>query len=177
MRKIFNFGIICYSNKTMVMRDVLRFCIGIFLMCLCLGASAQVKITTSHKDFKIQVLRCAVQGSNCYVDMLFENVGTEDLNVSAKIDALKGYDDAGNQYKWDNNANGVFLYVANMNYAIPSYNSNMVFPSEVPVKVRMELTNISEIATQIRKLEFHYLGPNDYLDNRVVKISDIPISR
>jgi len=161
----------------MIMRRVLMFSIGLCLISFCLSASAQVKITASHKDFKIQVLRCAVQGSSCYVDMLFENKGAADLNVRADIDALKGYDDAGNQYKYGNNANGAFLYIADMNYAMPSYNSNAVFASEVPVKVRVEFTNVSEIATQIRRLEFHYVGPNDYLDKRVVKISNIPISR
>lgn len=161
----------------MVIRRVLTFFIGIFLICFCLDTYAQVKITASHDDFKVQVLRCAVQGSSCYVDMLFENVGAMDLNVRADIDALKGYDDVGNQYGYSNSANGLFLYVANMNYAMPSYNSNVVFASEVPVKVRMEFTNISEIATRIRRVEFHYVGPKDYLDKRVVKISNIPISR
>lgn len=161
----------------MIMRRVLMFSIGLCLISFCLSASAQVKIAASHNDFKIQVLRCVVQGSSCYVDMLFENKGAADLNVRADIDALKGYDDAGNQYKYGNNANGAFLYIADMNYAMPSYNSNAVFASEVPVKVRVEFTNISEIATQIRRLEFHYVGPNDYLDKRVVKISNIPISR
>lgn len=161
----------------MVMKRILNLGIGVFLMCFCFAASAQVKITSSHKDFKIQVLRCAVQGGSCYIDMLFENAGTAGLNVRADIEALKGYDDAGNQYKYGNNSNGVFLYIANMNYAMPSYNSDAVFASEVPVKVRLEFTNISEIATEIRRLEFHYVGPNDYLDKRVVKISNIPISR
>ena len=51
------------------------FSIGLCLISFCLSASAQVKIAASHNDFKIQVLRCAVQGSSCHVDMLFENKG------------------------------------------------------------------------------------------------------
>ncbi len=164
-------------SGNVMMRKIFIYSVGILLTCLCLDMSAQVKIAASHNDFRIKVLRCMVQGNSCFVDMLFENIGSKDLNVRGDIDALKGYDDAGNQYKYGNNANGVFLYVANMDYAMPSYNSDMSFPAEVPVKVRMEFTNISEIATEIRRLELHYVGPEDYLDKRVVKISNIPISR
>ena len=161
--------------KTTVMRKLLIFCLSMFLLAFATSAFAQVKVTTPFKDMKVRVLRCAVIGDNCVVDMLFENVGAQDLKIWSNVDFNRAYDDAGNEYN-TNYENTIFFYAGDMKNNIPGFNKELNFMSEIPVKVRAELKNISEIATEIRRLDLAFWMP-DRLDRPTVKISNIPISR
>lgn len=149
-------------------------------MCYCLDTSAQIKVISPHKDLKVNVLRCQVQGEYCVIDMLFENVCPSDVKAQAASDLNlnKAYDDMGNVYgtSFDNH---IFLYVGDMQNNLPGFGKAFDLPSEVPVKVRAMLQNISEIATSIKRLEltvdFNYSPWN--IGRQHIKISNIPISR
>lgn len=163
----------------MVMKRILKFGIGVFLMCFCLAASAQIKVVSPHKNLIINVMRCEVQGEYCVVDMLFENVGPSDVKAATmSFTQHKGYDDMGNVYgtAYDNS---IYLYVGDMNNYIPGYGKTFDLPSEVPVKVRVMLQNISKIATSIKRLDL--IIDFDHspwkLGRQHVKVSNIPISR
>ena len=146
-----------------------------FLSGVFASAFAQVKIVTPYKDLKVKVLRCAVIEGNCVVDMLFENVGAQDLKIWSSVDFNKAYDDAGNEYN-TNYENRIYFYVGDMKNNIPGFNKEINFMSEVPVKVRAELSNISEIATAVSRLEIAFWVVTS-LERPTVKISNIPISR
>lgn len=161
--------------KTTVMRKFLIFCLSMFLMAFATSAFAQVKVTTPYKDLKVRVLRCAVIGDNCVVDMLFENVGPRDIKIHTNVDFNRAYDDAGNEYNTSYD-NTIFFYVGDMKNNIPGFNKEVNFMSEIPVKVRAELKNISEIATEIRRLDLVFWLATT-LDRPTVRLSNIPISR
>ena len=157
------------------MRKILFTGLLVFLSGVFSGAFAQVKVVVPYEDLKVQVLRCAVVDGNCVVDMLFENVGAEDLKIWSNVGFNKAYDDAGNEYNTSYD-NTIFFYVGDMKNNISGFNKELNFMSEVPVKVRAELKNISEIATAIRRLEIAFWVVTS-LDRPTVKISNIPISR
>ena len=157
------------------MRKILLAGLIMFLSGVFASAFAQVKIVTPYKDLKVKVLRCAVIEGNCVVDMLFENVGAQDLKIWSSVDFNKAYDDAGNEYN-TNYENRIYFYVGDMKNNIPSFNKEINFMSEVPVKVRAELSNISEIATAVSRLEIAFWVVTS-LERPTVKISNIPISR
>lgn len=157
------------------MRKILLVGLIMFLSGVFASAFAQVKIVTPYKDLKVKVLRCAVIEGNCVVDMLFENVGAQDLKIWSSVDFNKAYDDAGNEYN-TNYENRIYFYVGDMKNNIPGFNKEINFMSEVPVKVRAELSNISEIATAVSRLEIAFWVVTS-LERPTVKISNIPISR
>lgn len=164
----------------MVMKRIVKFGIGVFLMCFCLAASAQVKVVSPHKNLIINVMRCEVQGEYCVVDMLFENVGPSDVKAQSGSDLNlnKGYDDMGNVYgtTYDNM---IFMYVGDMQNNLPGFGEAFDLPSGIPVKVRAMLKNINEIATSIKRLDLTlYFNYSPWkLGKQRVRISNIPISR
>lgn len=157
------------------MRKFLMYSIGMFMLAFATHAAAQVKVSTPFQDLKVRVLRCAVIGDNCVVDMLFENVGPKDIVISTNVDFNRAYDDAGNEYNTSYD-NTIFFYAGDMNNHIPGFNKELNFMSGIPLKVRAELKNISEIATEIRRLDIAFWMVSR-LDRPTIKISNIPIAR
>ena len=136
---------------------------------------AQLKIVTNHPDFQIKVKRCAASGKTVVIDLILNNVGTNDVRINNVIvyGWSEAYDDEGNIYQGDN----LKVKVANrQNYNGTS--GDFLFPSGVPMKLSIQINNASTSAESIARLSLRFdCGVWGLDNNKLVKISNIPISR
>lgn len=106
---------------------------------------ANTKIITNHPDFKVRIQRCEVSGSTCVIDMIWENVGYQDVQIYHRNSSSDNsvYDDEGNQYATPT----IIVGRKNMAWGGTSLLSN------VPVKVRIQIEGVSEFATMFRRID------------------------
>ena len=136
---------------------------------------APLKIVTNHPDFQIKVKRCAASGKTVIIDFILSNIGTNDVRVNNVVVYLwsEAYDDEGNIYQGDN----LKVKVANrQNYNGTS--GDFLVPSGVPMKLSIQINNVSATAESIARLSLAFdCGVWGLDNNKLVKISNIPISR
>ena len=137
-----------------------------------------LKINSQHPDFKIKVTRCEAMGKTVVIDMLFENVGPDDVNVNMKGTEFGGYghsaayDDEGNIYQGDN------FKIRLGNSDLTVFGVSKTLPSEVPIKARIQLENVPESVKTIKRVDFRCDNPQWGLKHdKQVRLSNIPISR
>ena len=139
------------------------------------NAQDGIKIVTNHPDFKIKVKRCAASGKTVIVDLILNNEGTNDVKVR---DVLVGccseaYDDEGNIYQ-NGNINGK---VANFDRYL-STTGDFLILTGVPMKLSIQISNVSDSAESIARLSLYFDCPTWGLGNdKRVKITNIPILR
>ena len=157
----------------------------LILFMLSLVANAQIKTSRQYIpiDIDIKVKRCVVSGSQGYIDLVFtNNTGEFIKNVVVqssetcldKNNETIVYDDEGNVYKYTYQG-GIYK----ITFGGESGQYNMVnLPEDVPVKMRIELENVSEYATEFtmlniafRNISSHYYGVGS------VTFRNIPITR
>lgn len=138
------------------------------------SAQDAIKIVTNHPDFKIKVKRCAASGKTVVIDLILTNEGTNDVKVN---DVFAGgwseaYDDEGNIYQ-----NSIHAKIANRERYTDSTGSFLI-PVGVPMKLSIQINNVSSSAESIARLSLRVDCPTWGLgNNKPVKISNIPISR
>ena len=157
----------------------------LMLLMLSLVANAQIKTSRQYIpiDIDIKVKRCVVSGSQGYIDLVFtNNTGEFIKNVVVqssetcldKNNETIVYDDEGNVYK--------YAYQGGIRKIIfGGEDSQFNFtnlPEDVPVKMRIELVDISEYATEFtmlniafRNISSHHYGVGS------VTFRNIPITR
>lgn len=136
---------------------------------------APLKIVTNHPDFNIKVKRCAANGKTVVLDLILKNEGTSDVRVDnvGVYYYSEAYDDEGNIYQRGD------LYVKVANRAEYRYESgDFMIPTGVPMKLSIQINNVSASAESIARLSLCVNCPVWGLNNqKLVKFSNIPISR
>lgn len=144
------------------------------------NVSAQdgIKIVTNHPDFKIKVKRCAASGKTVIIDLILTNLGTSDIE---SIEGWGGtgrfseaYDDEGNIYQ----QTSIKVRVANReNYEAYSCGKFKI-PVDVPIRYSVCLENVPTSVESISRLSLEFKCEKWGLnENKLVKLSNIPISR
>ena len=135
------------------------------------AASAQVKINSGDPYIDLKYKRTIVSGSTVIIDFLMTNLSRGEIEACLyNFVNLSFTDDEGNVY-------------GNQNFKIDIGNSGKetgVFSPEIPLKVRLTLTNIDEYATAITSIiypYYYYPLPSNNSVNRTMKIYNIPIPR
>ena len=136
---------------------------------------APLKIVTNHPDFNIKVKRCAASGKTVVLDLILNNEGTNDVkvaNVYVYCDS-EVYDDEGNIYQ----GNDLKVKVANRpNY--DGYSGDFMIPTGVPMRLSIQINNVSTSAESIARLSLYVDCPVWGLNGKkLVKFSNIPITR
>lgn len=128
------------------------------------------KIVSPHPDLDIQFKRCAASASTVVIDLVMTWYGDD-----AKIylggsyndkNTTTAYDDNGKQYSYDN----IPLSVGGGNWSI--YNEARLFPTDVPIKVRLEIHNVPESVQILKRLHICMRDVND-----PITFYNIPIER
>lgn len=142
-------------------------------------AEEAFRIITNHPDFKIKVLRCEASGSTCVIDMIFENIGSQDVNI--KIyggDWLNStsvaYDDEANKY------NGQNFLVAIANHGLTYYYQEIDLPAGIPLKARVQIEGVKASVRMFRRIDLNIQCDSWGLDGykgKTVKLFNVPISR
>lgn len=160
------------------MKKILSIMLAMFAFAtLSLQAQAPLKIVTNHPDFKINIKRCAASGKTVIIDLVLTNEGAtdvEDILGWGGSRESEAYDDEGNIYQ----GNAIKVRVANRPNYSDYHSYNFKIPVGVPMKFSICIENVPVSAESIARLSLHFdcqkWGLND---NKLVKISNIPISR
>jgi hypothetical protein len=159
------------------------------LIVLSLSVDAQIKVSRQYTpiDLDIKVKRCVVSGTQGYIDLVFTNyTGTQLSGVwvwnnyslcDIERSTTAAYDDEGNVYYYENSKNKN-IYQITFGGGKGFYNSTDL-PEEVPVKMRIDLKNISEYATEFTMLNL-VLGHVSSVDPDgvgTITFRNIPITR
>ena len=158
---------------------------AVMLLMLSLIVNAQIKTSRQYTpiDLDIKIKRCVVSGTQGYIDLVFTNhtgAFIKDVKVETDEPCLDRnnetvvYDDEGNVYK--------YAYQGGIRKIIfGGEDSQFNFtnlPEDVPVKMRIELEDISEYATEFtmlniafRNISSHHYGVGS------VTFRNIPITR
>lgn len=142
-----------------------------FAMLIAVISSAQVKIDTGDPYISLQYKRTIVSGNTVMVDFVMTNFKNIEIEACLyNFVNLSFTDDEGNVY--DNNSFKIDIGNSGQETA--------VFSPEVPLKVRLILTNINEYATAITSINYPYYymtDPGRIATHRTMKIFNIPIPR
>lgn len=159
----------------------------LMLLMLSLVANAQIKTSRQYTfiDLDIKVKRCVVSGTQGYIDLVFtNNTGKHMSNVwvnnySSLVDrtTTAAYDDEGNVYYYHSNKNHN-IYQITFGGGTGLYNS-VDLPEDLPVKMRIDIQNISEYATEFTMLNLVLYNVSSVgLDGvGTVTFRNIPITR
>ncbi len=131
------------------------------------------KIVTNHPDLKIKITRCIVNGRTCVIDMIFTNVGDRDLKEVFFYSGYNGtttaFDDEGNQY-----SKNILFGVASKGVEA---SVNVLLPSNVPLKMRMQIDDVPESATQFLRINLNIYCTQLNLRDKPITITNVPITR
>lgn len=126
------------------------------------------QIVSPHPDLDIQFKRCAASASTVIIDLVITNYGEDQrlcVGSNGVYSSINIFDDLGNQY---NNQNTT-ISIANGEF---QNEPRSLFPSEVPLKVRVQITNVKRDANVFKKILIPISGMNDPLT-----IQNCPIER
>lgn len=130
-----------------------------------------MKIGAVHPDLKMKITRCEAAGKTVIIDFVFENVGSNDVNLRVwGGNRSIAYDDEGNVYS------GEFIQVKFGNTGLANWDINTTLPSGVPLKGRIQIEGVPESTTIFRRIDLQVESRNWNLDKKI-KISNIPINR
>lgn len=143
-----------------------------------LQAQAPLKIVTNHPDFKIKIKRCAASGKTVIIDLILTNEGATDVEeirgAGGDWGNSEAYDSDGNIYQGGN----VKVRVANRTDYSSNGSGSFKIPTDVPMRYSICLENVPISVESIARLSLVFFCPKWGLDkNKMVKISNIPISR
>lgn len=143
-----------------------RFCLLVFLLVASVRVSnAQVAGICSNPDIEAQILRCMRAGDICYLDGIIKNVGPKDISWYFGGGISYGtvlYDDMGNQYCVKS------AKIGNVESGVGK------FPSQIPIKIRLEVIGVSSIATEF--MRFDWKIDLDGEKQSFIRFEGIPIS-
>lgn len=107
------------------------------------GRRSSVKITSPHPDIEIQYKSCIMAGSTVLLDLVITNYGKDAKIQLGGSSDTNAYDDSGNQY----NETRVSIADGEMK----DWDS-VVFPTEVPLKFKMQILGVSSEASQFKRI-------------------------
>lgn len=149
----------------------------LFLLSFMLLAALQIDaqtVSSTYPDLNVTILRCTRNGDVCSVDMIWENTGYKDIYIGLYTGNVKIYDDMGNCV---DNYGDISYIIGNQSLC----SGSKMFPSEVPVKVRLQFKKANELATSLSRININFgAADNEYYasnHNRdySMKISNVPI--
>ena len=129
--------------------------------------NAQVIGECSDPNLEIKILRCTKTADKCIIDGVIQNTGHKDISwfVGGGISYNTAlYDDMGNKNVVSK------AWIGDMNYK--AYEG--MFPSQIPMKFRLEVEGVSEIATKFLRFDWT-MSINNSNNNCKFKVSGIPI--
>lgn len=161
------------------MKKVLLILMALFAIGL-QNVSAQdkpLKIVSGHPDFSIKVKRCAASGKTVIIDLILNNLGTNDVEEMSICGGCWGsevYDDEGNIY----NSSNLKVKVSNRNDYDCRDCGKFNIPTDVPMKFSICIEGVPQSAESIARIKLlgscRIWGLNS---DKPIKISNIPISR
>ena len=109
------------------------------------------KIVSPHPDLQIQFKRCAASASTVIIDLVMTWYG-DDTQIrlggqGSNKNITMAYDDHGKQY--DCYSLGVSIAGSNYGY---SMGVTELFPMDVPMKVRLQIENVSESVLEFKRI-------------------------
>lgn len=127
-------------------------------------------IVTNNPDFSVKVKRCAASGKTIIVDLVLENLGTNDVKIEFfELNGAGAIDDQGNSY-------GIAYKFANArSYEGRSYD-NILIP-EVPTKLSVKIEGVPADVESIVRLQLDARCQTWGIDGKPVTIRNIPITR
>ena len=129
------------------------------------------QIVSPHPDLEIQFKRCAASASTVVIDLVMTWYGDD-----AKIylggegngkNATMAYDDKGKHYTYRQ----IPISVGGGSWSIYGYDATL-FPTDVPIKVRLEIQNVSESVQEFKRLHIYMRDMND-----PITFYNVPITR
>ena len=147
--------------------------------------NAPLKIVTNNPDFTIKVKRCAASGKTVVLDLILNNVGTNDVEVyriaggyySAVIgykENSEAYDDEGNMYQGRN----FKVKIANRTEYSHDNTGSFSIPAGVPMRLSIQIDGVPQSAESIARLRLVvFCSAWGLNEEKPVKISNIPIAR
>ena len=146
---------------------------------------APLKIVTNNPDFTIKVKRCAASGKTVILDLILNNVGTNDVEVqrisAGRYSGILGYeenseayDDEGNIYQLTN----LKVKVANRPEYRDDDTGSFSIPAGVPMRLSIQIDGVPQSAESIARLKLIVRCKAWGLNaEKPVRISNIPIAR
>ncbi|MDY3070335.1 MAG: hypothetical protein SOR57_11955 [Parabacteroides sp.] len=132
---------------------------------------AGFKIVSPHPDLDIQFKRCAASASTVVIDLVMTWYG-DDAQIYLGGEGYKNnttiaYDDNGKQYSYRQ----IPISVGGKDWDIYGFNSTL-FPTDVPIKVRLEIQDVSESVQEFKRLQIYMRDVND-----PITFYNVPITR
>lgn len=132
---------------------------------------AGFKIVSPHPDLDIQFKRCAASASTVVIDLVMTWYGDDrklTIGRNGVYSESTAFDDQGNQYDNGKNQN-ITANIANGEF---SSEPRALFPSDVPLKVRIQITDVKRDANTFKRFILLVGGMND-----PITFYNIPIER
>lgn len=124
-------------------------------------------ISTAHRDLKIKITRCEAAGNTVIIDLMFENVGSDDTDLYLRTN--KAYDDENNIFD-----RGVTIKIGNTSLS-SRISTNL--PAEIPLKGRIQIEGVPESATMFKRIDFTMDSNAWGLSGQELRLANVPISR
>lgn len=142
-------------------------------------AEEAFRIVTNHPDFKIKVLRCEASGSTCVIDMIFENIGSQDVQIGLYGGNWTGangkssaYDDEMNKYDGRN------ILVAIANKELTDAYHTIDLPAGIPLKAHIQIEGVKTSVRMFRRIDLNVMCEQWNIGReKMVKLFNVPISR
>lgn len=128
--------------------------------------SSGFQIVSPQPDIDIQFKRCVISGSTAIIDMVITNYG-KDASIQLGGNSNKVFDDAGNQYP---------------NTRVSIADGDMqdwgqaLFPTEVPLKFRLEIYNVSSKAETFKRINLNIYSKSISFNEPII-LTNVPITR
>lgn len=124
------------------------------------------QIVSPHPDIEIQFKRCVVSGSTAILDLVITNYG-KDVNLQLGGRSNKVFDDLGNQYPQ--------TQVSIADGKMYEWKSAL-FPTDVPLKFRLQIYDISSQATLFKRIDLNIYSKNINFGDPIF-LYNVPITR
>lgn len=128
------------------------------------------QIVSPHPDLEIQFKRCAASSSTVVIDLVMINYGEDETlhlggSGSNKNETL-AYDDNGKQYDYRHFTTSIG------SGDFDAYGVSALFPTEVPIKIRIQISDVSRTAESFKRIHINLRGVND-----PIIFYNVPITR
>lgn len=131
---------------------------------------AGFQIVSPHPDLDIQFKRCAASASTVIIDLIMTNYGDDATfylgGSGGDKNTTLAYDDNGKQY----NYRYIATSIGSGDFDI--YSSAALFPTDVPIKVRIKISDVSGSAESFKRIHINMRGIND-----PIILYNVPITR
>ena len=139
-----------------------------------IAQTSGMKIVTGNPDFKIKITRCEASGKTVVIDMIWENISSQDVKIGIYADwdnMTFAWDDEGNKFA------GRDISASIANGPLKGLCED-ILPAEIPIRVKLKIENVPESATMFRRIDLTVRCDKWGLDHtKPVRITNLPINR